>query len=247
MIDDDDAPPNENESGNANAMTTRIDFSNAYWGDDKCTEVVNAVRKTSGPVQLDLRGNRFEAQGAKQLASMLQTQHNVVALSLEWNNVGLLDEGVVALAHALEADTRLVTLDLRNNSIGPEGGRAIASALRRNQTLKKLDLRWNDIGNAGAAALVEALQLNYALLSVAITGNNCSLKHAQEIEQLLVRNRTTHEPVVRPEAVAEEAKAATASNQTDHILMQVLADKETIEVDLKAAERKASRLVRCVE
>ncbi|RLN49446.1 hypothetical protein BBJ29_000082 [Phytophthora kernoviae] len=122
-----------------------LDFSNSYLGDDKFAEIVEKARLTSVPTRLDLRGNCFEAGAARALAALLRSSHNIVSISLEWNNVGLLDQGVDALADALEVDTRLVTLDLRNNNIGPEGAKAFAKALRRNRTLRQLDLRWNEV------------------------------------------------------------------------------------------------------
>lgn len=120
-----------------------LNFSNLYWGDEKCAQVIEAVRAAApGPAHLDLRGNRFGAAGAKTLAEFLSRgPHPVASISLEWNNIGHLDEGVDALARALEVDSTLVALDLRNNDIGPEGAKALARALSRNQTLRRLDLR----------------------------------------------------------------------------------------------------------
>jgi hypothetical protein len=238
------------------ARHTVLDFSNAYFGDDKCGDIVDAVRRAAAaPVQLDLRGNRFEAAGATALAAMLRGQHSVVSLCLEWNNVGLLDEGVVALAAALEVDSRLLELDLRNNNIGSEGAKALAAALRRNRTLRKLDLRWNEIGNAGVLAFVETLQSNHALLTLEITGNNSSFKHAEEIERLLTRNRsiqgqqrlemqqeqTLDAPRNQPPSPRTEE---ISPHQSDQLLVQVLGEKEALETDLQIAKRHNAKLVR---
>lgn len=231
-----------------------LDFSNSYYGDDKCVEIVEHARNAPFPTALDLRGNRFEAMGAKVLADLLRGQHNIVSISLEWNNVGLLDQGVEALALALEVDTRLLTLDLRNNNIGSEGARALAKALVKNRTLKQLDLRWNDVGNAGVLAFREALQSNYTLTKLELMGNNSSLKHAEEIEKLLARNRAFQEqqppPPLSPEKPApqdtlrDDAKVATTKEADDQLLLQVLAEKESIESDLMLARKEAQKLVR---
>lgn len=230
-----------------------LDFSNSYYGDDKCVEIVEHARNAPFPTALDLRGNRFEAIGAKVLADLLRGQHNIVSISLEWNNVGLLDQGVEALALALEVDTRLLALDLRNNNIGPEGARALAKALVKNRTLKQLDLRWNDVGNAGVLAFREALQSNHTLTKLELMGNNSSLKHAEEIEKLLVRNRAFQEqqpPSLSPEKPApqdtlrDDAKVAATKEADDQLLLQVLAEKESIESDLMLARKEAQKLVR---
>ncbi|TYZ60429.1 hypothetical protein PybrP1_009379, partial [[Pythium] brassicae (nom. inval.)] len=225
-----------------------LNFSNAYWGDAKCAEIVAQAQRAPFPAALDLRGNRFEAAGAVALAELLRAPHNVVSINLEWNNVGLLDHGIEALAAALATDTRLLALDLRNNNVGPEGAKALAKALARNRTLRHLDLRWNDVGNAGALALREALQTNHTLVVLELVGNNSSLKHAEEIEKLLARNRAFQEQL-RPAAAAlepaspgprQEEPKELATHADDQLLLQVLAEKEAFECELATA-RKASQ------
>lgn len=236
-----------------------LDFSNGYYGDAKCAEIVAQARRAPFPTALDLRGNRFEAAGAAALAELLRAPHNVVSMSLEWNNVGLLDQGVEALAAALAGDARLMALDLRNNNVGPEGAKALAKALTRNRTLRRLDLRWNDVGNAGALAFREALQSNYTLVALELVGNNSNLKHVEEIEKLLARNRAFQEqqPLVPPPAVHHEATQSDPPQETpdkhkakhadDQLLLQVLAEKEAFECELVLTRKEAQRMVRCTK
>lgn len=230
-----------------------LDFSNAYWGDAKCAEIVAQARRAPFPAMLDLRGNRFEAAGAVALAELLRAPHNIMSINLEWNNVGLLDHGVEALAAALTTDTRLLALDLRNNNVGPEGAKALAQALARNRTLRHLDLRWNDVGNAGVLAFREALQTNHTLVALELVGNNSSLKHAEEIEKLLARNRAFQEPPplsaafagpepVSPDLDQDRTKGAE-KHADDQLLLQVLAEKEAFECELATAHKEAHRLV----
>ncbi|DBA01310.1 TPA: hypothetical protein N0F65_001815, partial [Lagenidium giganteum] len=231
-----------------------VDFSNQYLGDDKCADVVRAVKQHSNPVRVDLRGNRFEAAGAVALAAMLKSPHHPVrSICLEWNSVGLLDQGVIALADALQHDQRLLHLDLRNNKVSQEGARALADALQRNQTLRHLDLRWNDIGNAGVLALLEALQSNSTLVALDLVGNNSSFKHIEDVDRLLERNRALAQPP-RPlkcqveQTTNTEVEYPTASpvdeeqhDQNAQLLLQVLGEKEILEheVDtLKARVRE---------
>ncbi|KAE9317738.1 hypothetical protein PF001_g6711 [Phytophthora fragariae] len=209
-----------------------LDYSNSYLGDDKFAEIVEKARLASVPTRLDLRGNCFEAGAARALAALLRSSHNVVAISLEWNNVGLLDQGVEALAGALEVDKRLLTLDLRNNNIGPEGAKALAKALRINRTLRQLDLRWNEIGNPGVLAFREALQSNHSLVTLELMGNNSSLKHVDEIEP--------DEDIPSNNEIPEDAP-------NDQLLLQVLAEKEELETEVNLAKRERQKMVEKTE
>jgi hypothetical protein len=234
-----------------------LDFSNSYLGDDKFAEIIERARLASVPTRLDLRGNCFEAGAARALAALLRSSHRVVAVCLEWNNVGLLDQGVEALAGALEVDKRLLTLDLRNNNIGPEGAKALAKALRVNRTLRQLDLRWNEIGNPGVLAFREALQSNHSLVTLELMGNNSSLKHADDIEALLARNRAfAHSP--RPlsidascqpddEVLSNHASPKEHAAPDDQLLLQILAEKEELETKMNLGKRERQKMVERTE
>ncbi|KAF4139478.1 Leucine Rich repeat [Phytophthora infestans] len=207
-----------------------LDYSNSYLGDDKFIQIIEKARLTSVPTRLDLRGNCFEAGAARELAALLRTFHNVVAISLEWNNVGLLDQGVEALA-------------------SPEGAKALAKALRINRTLRQLDLRWNEIGNPGVLAFREALQSNHSLLTLELMGNNCSLKHVDEIELLLARNRafTERPPPLAVDASCQNDEENNESPKTapdDQLLLQVLAEKEELETTISLGKRERQKMVK---
>ncbi|KAL4125374.1 hypothetical protein PRIC2_008959 [Phytophthora ramorum] len=232
-----------------------LDYSNLYLGDDKFTEIVEKARLASVPTRLDLRGNCFEAGAARALAALLRSSHNVVAISLEWNNVGLLDQGVEALAGALEVDKRLLTLDLRNNNIGPEGAKALAKALRVNRSLRQLDLRWNEVGNPGVLSFREALQSNHSLVTLELMGNNSSLKHVDEIEELLTRNRALSgrqtplavDASCQPDEDVESNNSIHKAARDDQLLLQVLAEKEELELERNLGKRELQKMVETTE
>lgn len=267
-----DTPRASPPSSPTRANAAVLNFSNLYWGDEKCAQVIDAARAAApGPAHLDLRGNRFGPAGAKALAEYLaRGPHPIASISLEWNNVGHLDEGVHALATALEGDSTLVALDLRNNNVGPEGAKALARALTRNRTLRRLDLRWNEIGSAGVLAFREALQTNQTILSLELIGNNCSLKQVDEIEKALARNQAIQQeqaagdPRCRGGYQATDC-AVTASmenngrvsaapspqkpsqqdeHQSDKLLLHVLAEKEELEATIATSKREKLKLVR---
>ncbi|KAK1948308.1 Leucine-rich repeat-containing protein 45 [Phytophthora citrophthora] len=249
---DSDAPALVYPASNPKAVGAVLDYSNSYLGDDKFAVIIEKARLANVPTRLDLRGNCFETGAARSLAVLLRSSHNVVAISLEWNNIGLLDQGVEALAGALEVDKRLLILDLRNNNIGPEGAKALAKALRMNRTLRQLDLRWNEIGNPGVLAFREALQSNHSLVTLELMGNNSSLKHVDEIEVLLARNRALAE---KPPPVAVDASCQNDDDNNDspkaapddQLLLQVLAEKEELETELDLGKRERRKMVEKTE
>jgi Ran GTPase-activating protein (RanGAP) involved in mRNA processing and transport len=57
---------------------------------------------------------------------------------LEWNCLGIWDNGIKAISEALTMNQCLTTLDLRNNKIGPAASQTLALALKQNITLEKL-------------------------------------------------------------------------------------------------------------
>nr|CCA16030.1 conserved hypothetical protein [Albugo laibachii Nc14] len=222
-----------------------LNYSNGYWGDSKCHEIVQHALSTTEPSFLDMRGNRFEAVGAKILATKLlrfPKKHHIVAISLEWNNVGILDEGVFAIAKALEIDTNLVKLDMRNNNITCDGAVALAQALVRNKSLRSLDLRWNDVGNAGAVAFKETLRdENHTLIELELVGNNSNVRHLSDIDVLLQRNRKSSMKKNCEATGIEEFASSSAkqleNEQSDELMLQILAEKDQLLEELQAVRK----------
>ncbi|KAG1703105.1 hypothetical protein DVH05_008017 [Phytophthora capsici] len=252
LDEDSDVVALAHQTSIAKAVGAVLDYSNSYLGDDKFAAIAEKARHATVPTRLDLRGNCFEAGAARALAVLIRSPHNVVAISLEWNNIGLLDQGVEALAGALEVDKRLLVLDLRNNNIGPEGAKALAKALQVNRTLRQLDLRWNEIGNPGVLAFREALQSNYSLVTLELIGNNSSLKHVDEIEVLLARNRAFADkpPPVAVDVSCQNDNDNNESPKTapdDQLLLQVLTEKEELETELDLTKRERRKLVEKTE
>lgn len=61
-------------------------------------------------------------------------------LSLDWNGIGEMEQGIIAIAESLKENSHLTSLDLRSNRINAQGGVALAYALRSNRSLIKLGL-----------------------------------------------------------------------------------------------------------
>ncbi|XP_068610553.1 leucine-rich repeat-containing protein 45 [Brachionichthys hirsutus] len=137
---------------------------------------------------LDLKGNNLRAEGAKALGKLLAHNKTLRRLVLEWNALGIWDEGFSLLCEGLASNTGLVQLDLRNNQINHRGASELALALKSNHTLEVLDLRWNSIGLLGGRSLLEALQKNRSLVQLELAGNNVPSDTLRALEQTAAHN-----------------------------------------------------------
>ena len=104
------------------------------------------------------------------LGQFLKKNTCVRSLLVEWNSLGLWDNGMRAVCEGLALNQVLLFLDLRNNQITHEGASQLAIALKRNLCLRGLDLRWNNIGLLGGRELLEALKYNKSLVGLELTG-----------------------------------------------------------------------------
>jgi len=57
---------------------------------------------------------------------------------LEWNALGMWEEGFSMFCEGLASSTSLTQLDLRNNQMNHQGAAALCVALKRNSTLQEL-------------------------------------------------------------------------------------------------------------
>lgn len=179
-----------------NEKYTVIDLSESYMGDDACTEICNTLTHSSKVKTLILKGGNIHAKGAQAIGKLIRMNRSIETLILEWNEIGMLQNGLNEIAMALQTNDVLTHLDLRNNKVTPEGTAVIASAIRKNRSLTKLDLRWNSIGSAGCKHLAQSLHDNNTITELPLSGNQIDYKLLQTIEQLLLRNkeiRITHE------------------------------------------------------
>lgn len=120
--------------------------------------------------RLNLKGNNIRSGAAEMLGQFLKKNTCVRSLLVEWNSLGLWDNGMRAVCEGLALNQVLLFLDLRNNQITHEGASQLAIALKRNLCLRGLDLRWNNIGLLGGRELLEALKYNKSLVGLELTG-----------------------------------------------------------------------------
>uniref|UniRef100_A0AAR2JQ21 Leucine rich repeat containing 45 n=1 Tax=Pygocentrus nattereri TaxID=42514 RepID=A0AAR2JQ21_PYGNA len=137
---------------------------------------------------LDLKGNNLRGAGAEALGKLLVRNKTLRRLVLEWNALGMWEEGFSIFCEGLASNSCLTQLDLRNNQINHQGAAELALALKRNSVLEELDLRWNNIGLLGGRSLLDALQQNRTVLQVEMAGNNIPSDILRAIEQSMEHN-----------------------------------------------------------
>ncbi|NXP23741.1 LRC45 protein, partial [Scytalopus superciliaris] len=138
---------------------------------------------------LDLKGNNLRTVGAEALGKLLRQNKSIRSLTLEWNSLGMWEEGFSFFCQGLGANNSLQCLDLRNNQINHQGAAELAAALTQNASLQELDLRWNNIGLLGGRALLNCLHRNKTLKRLELAGNNVPGDILKAIEQALDHNQ----------------------------------------------------------
>ncbi|XP_071430098.1 leucine-rich repeat-containing protein 45 isoform X1 [Pithys albifrons albifrons] len=138
---------------------------------------------------LDLKGNNLRTVGAEALGKLLTQNKSIRSLTLEWNSLGMWEEGFSFFCQGLRANNSLQRLDLRNNQINHRGAAELAVALTQNTSLQELDLRWNNIGLLGGRALLNCLHRNKILKRLELAGNNVPGDILKAVEQALNHNQ----------------------------------------------------------
>ncbi|KAG9473588.1 hypothetical protein GDO78_004077 [Eleutherodactylus coqui] len=145
------------------------------------------VRSCTLSHNLEIMDGPFVFTGLKHILQGLRN-NAVVNLTLEWNNLGMWEDGFSLLCDGLGCNQTLQRLDLRNNQINHKGAEELSTALKQNLTLRELDLRWNNIGLLGGRALLDCLQSNKAIMKMELSGNNIPSDILKAIEQAIDHN-----------------------------------------------------------
>jgi len=202
---------------NNDTTLIRIIFSCRNLGNSGVTTLMRSLEGNTFLSALDLSSNRIETAGALSIASLLIYQGrsnccNNIIMSAITNNPttisssrgirtlilgdnNLHDDGVNAIAYALETNQLLESLMLDDNCIGARGLTVLANSLRKNYKLERLHLKHNTFQSL--APLIACL-FNKSSLDDVVESNH-SLKHifldcgysyeSSELEALLKINR----------------------------------------------------------
>eukprot|EP00118_Oscarella_pearsei_P001915 m.8893 g.8893 ORF g.8893 m.8893 type:complete len:1005 (+) comp20952_c0_seq2:2-3016(+) len=117
------------------------------------------------------RGNPLGNSGAIFLTQILRNA-SAVLQHLVVNKCGIGDEGAAALAEALQANYRLLTIHLGENCISDKGAESLGRCLAANRRLQGLSLWHNRIFADGAEALAEGLRTNSSLVWLGLGCNH---------------------------------------------------------------------------
>eukprot|EP00750_Incisomonas_marina_P022544 INCI4976.14.p1 GENE.INCI4976.14~~INCI4976.14.p1 ORF type:complete len:763 (-),score=186.94 INCI4976.14:2266-4554(-) len=141
-----------------------LDLRNNSIGDLGAAALALALEANERLQWLSLSNNAVRDMGAAAIAQALAAnpKSGVRWLSLQRNGIG--DSGAAALAGVLRNNSvELHKIDLHDNDIGLEGATDLAEALQTNSTLQVLVLKDNQIELAAQAALKAAKDTNPAL------------------------------------------------------------------------------------
>lgn len=104
-------------------------------------------------LSIQLKNAEIDAEGARQIAEFIQAIGGVTTINLSNNSIG--DEGVLALAKAMEAHPfKTMHLNLSSNQISPNGIEALIPLCKNPVTLS---LCSNNLKNEGALKLIEGV------------------------------------------------------------------------------------------
>mmetsp|Transcript_27631 Transcript_27631/g.38870 ORF Transcript_27631/g.38870 Transcript_27631/m.38870 type:complete len:366 (-) Transcript_27631:215-1312(-) len=164
-------------------------------------------------------------QGLEAVANALQDNSTVQSLVLRRNEIT--PRGILVLCTVLRYNKSIHTIFLRGNSIGNEGCRWLGNILlKENTTLVTLDLQKNCIGDTGATYLGEGLQNNYTLKHLKLENNKIGNVGAKAFGQYFINRK---HPQRRQE---EEEEDTTDIKRTTEMIMEELAlSKNSIKDD----------------
>ncbi|XP_043570659.1 leucine-rich repeat-containing protein 45 isoform X3 [Chiloscyllium plagiosum] len=183
---------------------------------------------------LDMKGNNLRVAGAEALGKLLRHNKSLKNLILEWNALGMWEEGFCVFCEGLRANKCLKSLDLRNNQINHQGVGELALALKHNDALQELDLRWNNVGLLGGRALLCALQQNKTLVRLELAGNNIPSDLLKAIEQAVSHNSdcqtTLRESRSRSKVLSNEIQCLKVEKKKQFLNMMGVIDQQKEEL-----------------
>ena len=168
--------------------------------DDSLHELCDKVTKMPNITELDISYNDIDDSSKSILEYLKHDDCALKSLSMEHADVDDFECGDMMIA--MEKNTSLLTLDLKDNLIGekeqlnvvmPElitGGEAIAEMITINQTLTHLDVSWNSIRGDSAMELAVCLEKNHSIKTLIMAHNAFGDLPSQFLGDALTRNDT---------------------------------------------------------
>eukprot|EP01043_Picozoa_sp_COSAG02_P025888 COSAG02_NODE_1472_length_12451_cov_183.797037_3_plen_1172_part_00 len=161
--------------------------------DAMCINVAASIKsdRSTGkaPLLVDLAHNLISDEGVLALADAIETNSRCAALDLSYNFVK--SDGAVALARCLP-HSKLRRLDLSHNTLGSKGTKSIGNAigLPGAAGLRSLKISHVGMGAVGTVALAEGVAANKGLRLLDISGNQLRNSGAMALAANLELNVT---------------------------------------------------------
>jgi len=172
--------------------SNKLSMPDLFFGDEGAFEIAKFLQENKHFVTMELRGNNISALGFEAICESLKGSDSIKKISVEWNNIGSENLGIIALNEFIQTNNTILSIDLRNNKIGPSCAGAISNIIRVSSSLKFLDLRWNELGDEGAKLILFALQDHPGKVQVDLSGNKISHEILMELD-MINSERTTHQ------------------------------------------------------
>jgi hypothetical protein len=160
--------------------------------------ITQLLQHNKSLTELILNSNRIRSNGAKLLASVLETKNKTLKKLEVANGLIASASGINAISNMLPMNKSLQTLNLGGNTIGNEGLITLVTALRSNRTLKTLDIQYNRIGNDGVLFFANELKYNIALKKLVIHDNEFDDMGALSLYKAMEWNTTLDTLILYP-------------------------------------------------
>eukprot|EP00041_Stephanoeca_diplocostata_P028610 m.821782 g.821782 ORF g.821782 m.821782 type:complete len:709 (-) comp23402_c0_seq19:1497-3623(-) len=172
---------------------------NCKIGDTEAGAIATAISRNRSFRIVNLDFNKIADEGAVAIANALKENGLIHELTLRSNRIG--DIG----ARALVECPSLAKFNLRENRVGKLGAIAIANALQQNTRIRELNLQSNCIGDTGAVAIAKALPFNNKVVNVYLARNGISCAGALALAASLAANTTVTSFNLRGNAVGKDS------------------------------------------
>ena len=149
---------------------TKLSLARNRLGEEGTKAICEALEQNKTLKELDVSGGIGGSAGAKRVAKMLGFNGGLTALNLSDNS--LKDEGVNEVCEAIKSnkETKLASLNFKDNGIGPVGAKSVAAMVAVTGGLTKISLAKNKLGEEGTKAICEAIEQNTTLNELDISG-----------------------------------------------------------------------------